>query len=777
MIKNYLKIAFRTIKRNKLYSLLNVLGLSVGLASFMIIFFFVRNEMSYDHYHTNSNRIYRVIQEGYENNGTWRGGVTAALANPAAEAIPEIEAFSRMERWNKTVQIPDYRDTTVSPKNISVDKGFFELFDIDLLLGGIPDFDEKPNSVLISEDFSKRYFKGDALGKALKIKNVLYSIEAVYQDFPNNSTIQGELILPFETANQLRKSSFTSFYESYFDELFLKVSEDSNLDLINRKLFDIYRLNSPERAEHYAMALQPLTEMHFALNVDDERGGKTDKQYIYIFSGVAFFILLCSFLNYVSLAVVQSFERTKEIGVRKVFGASKRAVYGQFLAESAIMVLLSLVVSMIIFEALIPQLELLIERDLATSVKSSPILWLQGIGFVLVITLLAALYPAVLSSSSKVSQLLKKSTNRFKPLQWINAFTVIQLIVFFTLVSVGFVSSKQLRFMQSESLGFDKENILYLQAFGNKLNEVLKNEFLEIPNVESVAMTRSIPSRIMGTMSFRDFPDVNVHSFPIGSDYFETMGMEVVSGRAFEEIDLGTPKMMINEAGAKALGIEGDPVGQTLNTFNRDWTIIGVVNDFHFLSKKEPIETIMFRQLEKDQGAMLVRIKGEDIIGTVNAIKSKYGELADSELIYSFLDESIDAQYKQEKLMINMINAATVMAAIVGLLGLFGIAGYSTKRRMKEMGIRKVLGAGFINIQKTLNIGNIKKLILASLISIPLMYYWGNEWLSLFAYRIEFPVWALIFILLMAIAVVLSSALFHSIKAYLINPVEILKDE
>ncbi|OEK04759.1 ABC transporter permease [Roseivirga misakiensis] len=778
MFKNYLKVSFRNLLRNKLFTLLNLLGLSVGLASFFVIYLFVQNELSFDTYHKNSDRIFRITEWKEDGHGHHDGGLTAALAVPLAENFPEIEAYTRIELWNKTVVFQSLNDSSATFKNLSVDPGFFDVFDITVVDGKKPDFINEPNTALISQRMATRFFNNQAVGEIISVRKVPFTIVGIYQDLPANSSLQGDFIFDIEGVNQWRKSSFTNYFEGYGDQTYLLLKDTENTESLTARIETFFN-NQYDISVKSLIGLQPIADIHFNSEIEDDLGQKTDRQYIYIFSSVALFILVCSFFNYVSMSVAQSFERTKEIGIRKVLGANRQSVYKQFLLESLILIIVATIVSLVLVEVLVPELETLINRELDTSITNSVMLWAKAFGFILLAMIASAAYPALISGKSQISTSLRNSNSQSKHL-WLRGFSIFQIVIFMTLTSIVFVSQKQLKFMQNENLGFDKDNQMIIPAFKTKITkyaDVLKNDFLKIPGVASVTRARSIPGNVFGTMSINGFDDVELYNFPIGIDYFKTMGMDIVEGRGFKEGDVGLNRILLNESAVRSLGLGEDVIGKVIKTFNREFTVIGVASDFHAMSKKEPIKPIMFNQIGINQGSMIVKISNNNFLETTEAIKSQYEAVTGETLTFSFLEEKVGALYQQEMVIMKMIQAGTLMAAIVACLGLFGMAGYATKRRLKEMGIRKVLGASFIDIQSVLNYSNLLNLALAALVAIPLIYLSANDWLDSFAYRIDFPIVLVLVTLIIVGVVTLSTAIFHSMKAYLVNPVEILKDE
>lgn len=775
MLRNYLKVALRNIRKNKLYASLNITGLAIGLGSFFIIYLFLRNELSYDQFHEKGERIYRVVLSLENETGTEKnGGLTYALAPVAAEKIPEIESFSRVETRPKRILVRGIQDSIDQVGSIAVDTGFLDFFDLNFVSGDKASALSSPNSILISESKAMRYYGIiDVLGKVIKVGKVDLSVTGVFQDLPNTSSIKGDVIVPTATINAYRGAG--QWNSSFGTQTYFLLRQQIRITEVEDKLNEIFKENAISDGRE--LSLQALADVHFSLDVSGPVYEKTDRQYIFIFTLVAVFILVCAVFNYVSLALSQSIERTKEIGVRKVTGATNRELYAQFILESVIHVFLSFVLAIILVEFLLPQLEKLIERELDISVLKQPFLMLKAFLFSIAVAFLSSLYPAYLSTQLRVIQIFKKGKGSFSARRLIGVVSVLQIMVFVVLICVSVTANRQMQFMRNENLGFDKEHQMILRNIPYQKGAALKNALLGIPGVESVSNTSSVPNRVMGWGKFSDY-DFRFHYFDIDEDYIKTLGMTLLEGRNFKTEDSDSANViMLNATGASKLGFNRGAVGKTVKINNRDKRIVGVVNDFHFASKKERVEAALFQPAREYQ-LFVVKLSSKKMTSTIGEIKKVYKQLAEGkEAAFSFLEDQIDAQYRQEKVMITMINTFVLLAAIVSFIGLFGIAGYSIKRRMKEIGIRKVLGANFMTIQTTLTRASVMRLVLAILISVPLIVYWMEGWLSSFAYRIALPTGLIVAALIIASTVILLTALFHSIKVYLINPVEILKDE
>jgi putative ABC transport system permease protein len=439
------------------------------------------------------------------------------------------------------------------------------------------------------------------------------------------------------------------------------------------------------------------------------------------------------------------------------------------------------VLALVLVEVITPGLESVIARELSFDIWSYPGFLLKGLAFSVVIAFVSALYPAFFVTRFKVNNILKKNVSGLSSHGLLRTISVLQIVVFIVLISVAFTANRQLSFLQNENLGFDKEQQMVINLFSPEVTakiNPLQNELRELSVVSTISHAESIPTRVTGTNSFHGY-DFTFQNFNVDEYFFETMGMEIVEGRGFLEEDVLTKDLVIiNETAVKKLEFEGSAIGKTIKVGKSGLRIIGVVKDFHYGSKKQPIEATLFKPSTNDYGMFIAKLQGGNLKKSITDIKTTFSEVTNgAKMDFYFLDEVVDAQYRQENIMIKVVNAFSAMAALVAFIGLFGIAGYSVKRRIKEMGVRKVLGASFMDIQKSLNRSNLGRLVIAMALALPLIVYWMNSWLDSFAYRIEFPVSLVAAAFVLSALVILFTVSFHSIRAYLINPVEVLKDD
>lgn len=785
MIAKYFRFALRQIRKNKIYSFLNILGLSIGLSCSFVIYLFIQNELSYDQYHTNKDRIYRVIQTNEKDNGVDKlGGLTAALAPKAAENIARIEAYTRIGGFAKRASLTSNPDSLFSFPATSVDLGFTEIFDLEFLIGSKMTSFKSLNSVLLNRSKAEQMFGNveNALNQEFKIGSNVYKVDGVFQDLPETSSLKYSILLPFPTAESSRGNALTSWNMSYFDQTYFLLHEAANPIAVGIELDTLFKQNM-SYSKKSTMSLESLNDMHFALEVRDRLSGKSDRQYITIFSGVAFFILICAVFNYISLTLSQSVQRTKEMGIRKVIGADRKQLFAQFIFESTFFVMLGTVVALFLMMLSLPVLEDLLGRDMAFSLVENPEFILMALFFSIILAFLSAIYPARIALKMQAADLLRGTGKQlFSPQRLVNAITVFQIVVFVALICSAFVARRQMQFMQNENLGFDNERMLVLRMSGKGISDkatVLKNELEKLSNVERISYASSIPTSWGSSQSFNGH-DFTFFNFTVDENYLETMGMKLIAGRNLQATDTdSTFSVLINETAAQKLNIDDNPIGHVIKNGSRTLTVIGLVNDFHFISKKQPIEAVMFRKITPNSyGNLVLKLKSENLKGTVAEIEKAYEGVTDkSDPDYFFLDDQFNKQYEQENVMSTMINTFTLLAALVAFIGLFGISGYAASRRLKEMGIRKVLGANFVDIQKRLNYANLIKIVVAVAIAVPMVIYLMRQWLNSFAYRIDMPIWVITGAVIIATLIILFTVSIHSIKAYFLNPVDVLKDE
>ncbi|NVK33851.1 MAG: ABC transporter permease, partial [Rhodobacteraceae bacterium] len=486
MIRNYLKTALRNIRRNKLYTGLNILGLSVGLGSFFIIYLFLQNELAYDQFHEKKDRIFRVVQ-GLDNAGShqFNAGITPALGPATRDNVPEIEAFSRLENWNKSLVIAGIKDSTDNVQTASVDPGFLDFFELDMVAGTKENALDNDAGMLLNESKAIRYFGSAqaAIGQTIKVNrsNPLL-VKGVFKDLPKTTSIKAEVIAPIKAVNSYRGDNMTKWNLSYGDQLYVLIAQGANPSEVSKKILTMAEEKSTGM-KFNDLQLQPLSDVHFSLTTAGPVQEKTDKQYIFIFTLVAIFILVCAVFNYISLALSQSVERTKEIGIRKVAGAVRFQLFRQFITESILHVSFSFVIAIILVELLTPELENLIGRDLEFSVLGEPVLLVESILFSLVVAVLCALYPAYLSTRLSVVQIFRSGRGSFSTKRLINAVSVFQIVVFVVLICVAATANKQMYFMRNENLGFDKETQVVVSRFSREAStkvELNKNELLAV---------------------------------------------------------------------------------------------------------------------------------------------------------------------------------------------------------------------------------------------------------------------------------------------------------
>ena len=779
LLHNYIKIAYRSIFRNKGYSFINIAGLSVGLTCALLIMFWVHDELTYDHFHNDIDRIYRVYSEYPESGQAWQTSLTPdPLHDVLLENYPEVELVSRTKYKAGTVKLweKSFKDETLA----IVDKEFFDVFNFPLRNGDPKKILSDPYSVIISREFAEKLFPGESpLGKTITFdNNIQFSVAAVLKDDKRNTQFTGSMFVSYaflESSGEIEKGWIGGRAETY-----LKVK--SNADPINfeNKIESLGEQNSTGCG--YLLKLQPFENIHLYSLTGEEEG----MYYVYMFSLVAVFILLMACINFMNLSTARSAKRAKEIGLRKVIGANRLQIIKQFYGESFMMVLVSGIFSFLMLYFIIPAFNTITEKDIAVTslgVES----YLLVLGVLLLTGLLAGSYPAVMLSAFKPVKVLKRETEKgLKGKAFRRALVVIQFSLAIGLIFSTVIVNQQLNYLQTKSLGFDKENVLYLDLSGveREKYKTIKNEISNIPGVSDVTIASDLPSSIYVGLSKIDWEgkDPNeIVSFSFNSvdeDYFKTFDVQLIDGNGFMgNLETDYTRFLVNETAAKIMG-DDSPVGKRFKMWNTSGEIVGVVKDFHSKPLNSSLDPMLFTYLPVFYKYMFVKIapyQVDKVIGEVGDVWSRHIPNTDYE--YKFLDETLNARYMNEKRIATLFKYFAGFAIIISLLGLVGLVAYTTQQKVKEIGIRKVLGASVFSILKMISKQFVSWILIAALIALPVAHYFMNNWLEEFAYRIDAGYLTMFLVGMVTVATSLVVIVVQSLKSSLANPIESLKYE
>jgi len=795
MIKNYLKIAFRSLLKHKYYSAINFVGLAIGIACFLLILLYIEHELSYDRYHENAARTYRVAFSGnFGGSDVDFAGVGAATAAALLNDYPEVRASVRIYTQNTERHRIRYGEKTFVETRVAfADAGLFDVFTIPLLAGDPGTALAKPNALVISDRTARKYFGGvDPLGKTLTLDETTdYKITGVFREIPSNTHFHCDFIAALAT---LEESRDTRWLNNMSFRTYIVLAEQADPKALAAKfpgMVEKYCASILElmkgrgmRLEYY---LQPLTAIHLHSDLADELEANGDIKTVYVFSAIAFFILVISCVNFMNLSTACSTRRAKEVGIRKVAGAFRSQLISQFLAESVILSLFSLLMALLLVELALPHFNNLAGKELSTHSLSQGITGPSAIlGIIVFVGLLAGSYPAFfLSAFTPITVLKKKSVPGSRGRRMRGGLVIFQFVVSAILIIGTATVYKQLNFIQNKKLGFKKEQTLVVHdAYILKSQvESFKNELLQSPEILSATVSGYLPVTSQRTAdvvspegNLRDRGAV-IQRWLVDFDYVKTMGMEIIKGRDFSrEYATDSTAVIVNEAAAGYFGWD-DPIGKSIEKNDVDYRVIGVVKDFHYESMREHISPlVLFAGSSTD--FLSLRLKTENLSSTLRWIEGKWAAFASGQPFeYSFLDDRFQGMYRAERKTRNIFGTFAALAVFIGCLGLFGLASFMAEQRTKEIGIRKVLGSSVPGIVFLLSKEFIKWVGIALVIAAPVSYFVMTGWLSDFAYRVDIG-WDVFFlaggtILLISLLTVSS----QSVRAALADPVDSLRYE
>jgi ABC-type antimicrobial peptide transport system permease subunit len=793
MLKNYLKIALRNIIRHKGYSFINIAGLAVGMACCFLIILWVQDELSYDKFHENAESICRVVgEEQYSDGSTDKFAVTPkALALALKEEYPEV--------INSTV-ISDRRGSGLfkygekafyERKIVYADEFFFSIFRFPFIKGDLKTALSNPYSVVITEGVANKYFGNeDPIGKTLIYNNTYnLSVTGVLKNIPNNSHLQFDFFVPIKIQEDIYTSSGLIFQEwgSYGFYTFLQLQENIQSETLDKKITRY--LDKRFEDNNIALSLQPLTKIHLYSDLTADIGGRGDIKYVYIFSIIAFFVLIIACINFMNLATARSSMRAKEIGIRKVAGAYRSNLIKQFLGESIFISFIALVFAIVLVELFLPTFNNLSGKALTLSITGNIHIILALILITIITGLLSGSYPAFFLSSFKPITTLKGSTKRAGKSISLRKILILFQFAITIILLVGTISVyKQLDYVRNRKLGYEKEHIVHMPLRGelSQKYESMKNYLLKNVDVLNVSIASALPTgSTLSTSGSLDWegksPDdeILMNVVSVDHDYIDTFKMEIIQGRDFSKkfTTDASAGFILNEAAIKAMGIES-PIGKRFSIWETRGNIIGVVKNYHFDSLHKEIEPLVLAILPDLYSHICVKIKSDSIPNTISELKTIWNKYFPGyPFEYHFLDESLDNLYRIEERIGTVFKYFTVIAIIISCLGLFGLASFTTEQRTKEIGIRKVLGATIPNILFLLTKDFTKWVLMANIIAWPVAYYAMNRWLQYFAYRTNIGLFTFILSAVLTIIIAFITVSYQSIKAALANPIEALRYE
>lgn len=800
MFKNYLKIALRKLGKSKSHSALNILGLAIGMAGFVLIVLFIQDELAFDAFHEKGDRIYRIAGE-YDQGGDTRNrsAVTTYLMKRWLDtSFPDVKRVVRLDFGSALIKYED--KAFQEDRLIFADPDFFDLFSFDLIRGESASVIAEPNTMVITEAMARKYFgERDPVGKMLSVDGTLVNVTGVMKAITANSHFHGDFIVSIKTVEPqypkwvLTNATGTSHYT------YVELAEGVAPAEIERQLSDYTFSKGKDFGESRTYFLQPLPEIHLRSHLSGEIEPNGDILYVYILAAVAVVILLMACINYTNLAVARSATRSKEVGIRKVVGANRKQLALQFLGESVIVAVCALLFAVLIVEMSLPFFNQVTGKAIQIDILQN-LPFLSGlILLALFVGVLAGSYPALILSAMKSITTLKSifTPAAGKSIHLRKALVVVQFIASAVLLVSTLVIYNQLTYMQNKKLGINPELVVTAPFQTGEMAaryEQLRNEFLRDPNVLSVASTNNPLTSRVGHWREYDVEtleeSVMIPTMVVTHDFFTTLQAEFVAGRDFSRnfrTDL-TDAYIINESAAKFLGLES-PVGTAVEgrIFNgSEWStkhakIIGMVKDFHLASLRTEIQPTVF-SLATPQTTplrfMAIRISNRNISRTLSKLEETWQKFAPGRpMQYSFMDADIQQLYQSEQRFLQIFLAFSVLAIAITCLGLFGLSAYAAAQRTKEIGIRKVLGASVPNILGLFTREFIKLVVLANLIAVPIAWYVMQQWLLNFAYRVNMQVGVFLLAGMLALLITVLTVSTQAIRVALTNPANSLRYE
>lgn len=806
MFRNYLKIAIRNVYRYKGFSLINILGLAIGLTGCFLIGLFVWDEMQYDRFVKNGDNIYRVYLKTNDNSNKSMALTPPMYATYLKENYPEVEQTTRLYMWESKMLMEVGEKKAYETKGFIADSNFFSVFPLKFLKGTPANALEDRYSVVLTEKLAEKYFgKEDPLGKTIRLDKTDYAVKGVLATIPEHFHLDFAYILPMAAGDIAAERMQRWGWQQFFT--YVKVKEGSNVHSLQSKFFEVAKRETSREEEEesaYVPYFQPLKDIHLhssGLEYDNAKRGNAT--YVGGLTIIALFVLMIASFNFINLSTARSFRRAKEIGIRKVAGAGRKQLVFQFIGESILITLISIVIAALATHQILPLLNSFTNKSISFNPITDPILLLLILGAALVIGALSGLYPALFMSGFQPIKVLKG----FKTIGGSGgsaavlrkALVVVQFSLSALLIVCTVIVYRQMKFMHEKDLGFNKDQVLYFDAQGGVVDkpEVFKDELRSLGGVISVTGGYGLPGDLFATDGIivpdkdgdKEYPASHILA---DHDYIKTMGLTVITGRDFSR-EMPTDvkeSFLINETAVKELGF-GTPekaIGRELKW--EEWSpldslnpvklgkVIGVVKDFHMKSLHEKLTPTVLQIYPQELEKIAVKVKAANLPNTINQIEATWNKFTpEYPLDYNFLDENFAAMYNAEDKLSTLLLIFTAMALFIGCMGLFGLAAFSSEQRIKEIGIRKVLGASVFSIIAMFSKTFLKPVFIALFIAFPIAWWAMHNWLQDYEYRINISWWVFVVAGLGALFIALMTISFQCFKAATANPVKNLRTE
>ncbi|MGK7394527.1 MAG: ABC transporter permease [Candidatus Cyclobacteriaceae bacterium M3_2C_046] len=796
MIKNYFKTALRNFQKEKLYTAINILGLSLGFTICFLIYFWIVHEVSYDKFHQDAEHIYRINTKVIGNDEEGLATTYPVVKTMILDQIPEITASVRLFNQGllgSTVKVA-YQDKVFTNNDLFyADPSFFKVFSFTLLQGNRSTALNRPNSIVITQSTARKYFGNEnPIGKILKVgQDMDYEVTGVMENIPTNSHFSFDLLATMHSHPWIDK--VTSYGSGVVFATYVKINSRTSPSLVKQKIDDILYDELPGSEEYRKsqnLVLQPLTDIHLKSDYKFELAANGDLKYVYLFTGIVMLVLVIAGINYINLTTARAIRRAREVGVRKVLGALKKQLIFQFLIESVLISTLAAALSLLLIElAKQPFYQITGKSNLVEVFNDHNYLIIlmvaAGIGLV------AGAFPALMLSGYQPIKVLKgkpdQSNGKFS---FRKGLVVFQFAISMVLLVATLVVYLQLNYMQQAKLGYDKEHVIVLHIGYDNLQEkqeLLKTVLLESPSLINASAVSQLPANIitMEGVNYTEEKRLECYTISVDRDFFKTMNINLVAGQ--DNLDHLIPeqyqnKYVVNESFLKSLNMnEKDIMGQEIlvRHGNMEWgPVIGVAQDFHFQSLHHPINHLVFEFDQALYEYMLIKVNADHLKESLAHIETSWGKVAGNlPFDYQFLDQEYNRLYHNEQRVSNLFIAFALVAIVIASLGLFGLSSFAVQRRTKEIGIRKVFGASVMQVIRLLSHDFILLIILAFLIAAPMGYLLMNKWLENFAYKIHLDLTVLLISGFFAFMIAVVTVGYHAYKTAHSNPALTLRDE
>ena len=803
MFKNYFKIAWRYLLKYRQYSIINILGLAVGITCCILIMLFVRSEFSYDRFHSNSDRLYRVWQHEKADGEDFINTVTPIpMAAALQTTYPEVESTCRVYLFNSLIKLGN---TSFNENIMMVDSTFFQLFSFKLLSGSKENPFPTSNSIILTPATAKKYFgNANAIGKTIEIplgdEKTLFTVAGIAESSPEASSIKYEMLIPYSNAKFVFNQRMLHNWFNVFNETYVLLRKNVKVTDLERKfpLMMKQQLGENYGKEEFNVHLQPITNVHLNTSLPAGIQPTSNPKYAYILATIGILILLVACINFITLSIGRSTSRALEVGVRKALGAERKQLIRQFWGEAMLVTLMAVILGLVISFLLLQPFNHLIERNL---VMHFDILFIAFCFLLIaVIGLLAGIYPAIILSGFNAVEVLKgKLSLKNNAGFFRKALITGQFVASIVMIICTMIIGQQMHYLQTKDLGYNKEHVIIVPTNKNRkdgfaLAELYKNELQKQPGILDVsASVFSLAEIPWATLGFKDSKNIyrDFQFNQVDLYFIDAMKIKMAKGRSFQPDNKAdyNNSVIVNEALVKEFGLK-DPVGKKFDNYSQ--TIIGVMKDFNYESLHTPVkplvlslngDTIMRQSSDisfaiSPQPRISVRLKPGDISKEISMLKDAWKTIApNQDFEYHFLDEALAASYKQEQKMSVIVRLASALSIFIACMGLFGLATLTVVKRTKEIGIRKVLGANVGSIVKLLSTDFVWLVVIAAVIAFPVAWWAMHQWLADFAYRVGISVWVFFIAATTAIIIALATVSMQAIKAAIANPVKSLRTE